>query len=160
MALEESYKDQYQQIWDIAMDALTLLLDTFTPFWRNYGRTIGEDVQDFLIIPLYRNEFTGEAKRYAITGLPRRSFRHWLGLWTYFAVAILVYLVQVRIALITTSYYKLPFRFFDGFRWTLMPVYWIMLIFEWLLVLIGTFMVFTQIAVLGWWLGWVVKICA
>ena len=57
--MEENYRNQYQQFWDIGLDALTLLLDTVTPFWRNYGKVIGEDVQDFLIIPWYRNEFTG-----------------------------------------------------------------------------------------------------
>ncbi|KAI0931685.1 hypothetical protein AcW1_000980 [Taiwanofungus camphoratus] len=76
-ALEESYRNHYQQFWDFGLDALTLLLDTVTPFWRNYGKVIGEDVQDFLIIPWYRNEFTGESKRYPIKRFPRRSFRHW-----------------------------------------------------------------------------------
>ncbi|KAH7880899.1 uncharacterized protein C8R40DRAFT_1261516 [Lentinula edodes] len=70
VALEESYKDQYQHLWDIGMDALTFILDSVTPFWRSYGKLIGDDVQDFLIVPLYRNEYTGEAKRYPIPRLP------------------------------------------------------------------------------------------
>ncbi|KAK0481661.1 hypothetical protein IW261DRAFT_1682150 [Armillaria novae-zelandiae] len=61
VALEESYKDQYQHFWEIGMDALTFLLDSVTPFWRTYGKTIGDDFKDFLIVPLYRNEFTGES---------------------------------------------------------------------------------------------------
>ncbi|KAG6817747.1 hypothetical protein H0H87_004538 [Tephrocybe sp. NHM501043] len=80
VALEESYKDQYQQFWEFGMDTLTFILDTVTPFWRSYGKPIGEDIRDFLIIPLYRNEFTGESKRYPITQMPVRSLRHWLGL--------------------------------------------------------------------------------
>ncbi|KAJ3749301.1 hypothetical protein DFH05DRAFT_1593438, partial [Lentinula detonsa] len=77
---EESYRDQYQHLWDLGMSFLTLLLDTITPFWRTYGKVIGDDIQDFLIIPLYRHEFTGESKRYPIRRVPKRSVRHWIGL--------------------------------------------------------------------------------
>ncbi|KAJ7631159.1 hypothetical protein FB45DRAFT_1028305 [Roridomyces roridus] len=94
VALEESYKDQYQYLWEVGMDALTLLLDTVTPFWRTYGRMIGDDVQHFLIIPLYRNEFTGEAKRYTIDKLPRRSVRHWIGLFVFFLITVALTVVQ------------------------------------------------------------------
>ncbi|KAJ3739829.1 hypothetical protein DFH05DRAFT_1585368, partial [Lentinula detonsa] len=77
---EESYRDQYQHLWDLGMSFLTLLLDTITPFWLTYGKVIRDDVQDFLIIPLYRHEFTGESKRYPIRRVPKRSVRHWIGL--------------------------------------------------------------------------------
>ncbi|KAH9950886.1 hypothetical protein B0H21DRAFT_776303 [Amylocystis lapponica] len=96
VALEESWRNQYQQFWDIGLDALTFLLDTVTPFWRNYGKVIGEDIQDFLIIPWYRNEFTGEPKRYPIKCFPKRSFRHWVGLLFLSFLSICVTTLQTR----------------------------------------------------------------
>ncbi|KAI0778335.1 hypothetical protein BD413DRAFT_601117 [Trametes elegans] len=106
--LEENYRNHYQQFWDIGLDALTLLLDTVTPFWRNYGKVIGEDVQDFLIIPWYRNEFTGEPKRYPIERFPRRSFRHWVGLICLSFLSVVVTLLQARAAISLTINFNLP----------------------------------------------------
>ena len=48
------------------------------------SKIIGINVQDFLIIPWYRNEFTGELERYPIKALPRRSSRHWVALVLFF----------------------------------------------------------------------------
>lgn len=158
VALEESYKDQYQQLWEIGMDTLTFLLDTVTPVWRNYGKTIGEDVQDFLIIPLYRNEFTGEAKRYPILGPPRRSIRHWLGLMLFFVIVVGATTFQARAAISFVSYYRLPWNALNGLRWAIMPFFWVAFIMQIVAVLVEFCIVVAQLGVVVWWLGWLLKI--
>jgi hypothetical protein len=140
------------------MDALTFLLDTVTPFWRTYGKTIGEDVQDFLIIPLYRNEFTGEAKRYPINRFPRRSFRHWLGLLLFFFLSATINLLQGRAALSSSAHCRLLWIINSGIRWTIMPFFWIGILIQWCAVITEFCIVLMQLGVLTWWIGWSVKI--
>lgn len=158
VALEESYRDQYQQLWDFGMDALTLLLDTVTPFWRNYGKTIGEDVRDFLIIPLYRNEFTGEPKRYPLNEIPKRSLRHWVGLIVCFFASIGVTLLQIRAAVTCSTNYRLQWIPYDGVRWTALPFFWIGILIQWVAVLLELSIVVMQLGVITWWAGWLVNI--
>jgi hypothetical protein len=158
VALEESYKDQYQQIWEFGMDTLTFLLDTVTPFWRTYGTTIGQDMQDFLIVPLYRNEFTGEPKRYPIKGVPARSFRHWLGLLLFSFLSVFVNILQARAAVSSAVNYKLPMIPYDSIRWTALPFFWISIFIQWWAVLVEFFVVLMQVGILVWWIGWSVGI--
>ncbi|KAK7059198.1 hypothetical protein VNI00_001825 [Paramarasmius palmivorus] len=157
VALEESYRDQYQHVWEIGMDALTFILDTVTPFWRTYGKTIGYDVQDFLIIPLYRNEFTGEPKRYPITRLPRRSFRHWMGLLLFFGLCATVTLLQARAAVSSSLNYRLDWVKY-GIRWVALPIFWIVIFAQWVAVFIELAIVLLQVATVCWWIGWAVKL--
>jgi hypothetical protein len=136
------------------MDALTFLLDTVTPFWRQYGKTIGEDVRDFLIIPLYRNEFTGEPKRYRIRAFPTRSFHHWLGLIAFFISSIGINVLQVRAAISSTMHFRLSSIPYDGIRWTALPFFWISIIIQWFAVLFEVVIVLMQMGVIVWWIGW------
>jgi len=158
VALEESYRNHYQQFWDIGLDALTFLLDTVTPFWRNYGKVIGQDVQDFLIIPWYRNEFTGQAKRYPITQFPRRSFRHWVGLMCLSFLSLAVTYLQGRAALELTLNWDLPWIAHTGLWWMVFPIYSIGLLIQWCAVLIESSIILAQSGVVVWWLGWAVNI--
>lgn len=158
IALEESYKEQYQQLWEFGLDTLTVILDTFTPFWRTYGKTIGEDVQDFLIIPLYRNEFTGEPKRYSILTLPKRSFRHWLGLTMFFFSTISITAIQGRATMYFASYYRLPWSALNGLRWAVMPLFWLAVLVQVLAVLVEFSIVVTQLGIFVWWAGWLFSI--
>ncbi|CAK5264511.1 unnamed protein product [Mycena citricolor] len=153
--LEESYKDQYQVFWEWAMDLATIVLDVVAPFWRNYGRAIVDDVQHFLIIPLYRNEFTGETKRYAIKHFPRRSLRHWVCLFLLFLGTVTVFLLNLRFALYWSSNFRLvgvPMR-----TLVILP-YWSFLLFHWSAVSSELAIVLTQLAVVLWWLGWSINI--
>jgi hypothetical protein len=138
------------------MDALTFILDTVTPFWRTYGRTIGNDIQDFLIIPLYRNEFTGEAKRYPIKQIPRRSFRHWVALVLFFFGMGSITLLQARTALTSSYHFRLLWIPHDGFRWTALPFFWIGIIIQWCAVLMESLVVLIQFGSVLWWMGWAV----
>lgn len=158
VALEESYRNKYQQFWDIGLDALTLLFDTVTPVWRNYGKVIGEDVQDFLIIPWYRNEFTGEQKRYPIMTLPRRSLRHWFGLFLFSLVSLAITALQIGAAVSSTLNYNLPWIAHTGIRWLCIPFFTIGLFIQWTAVLIEFFIVLAELGVIIWWLGWAVRI--
>ncbi|KAI0275041.1 hypothetical protein BC834DRAFT_27429 [Gloeopeniophorella convolvens] len=158
IALEESYRDRYQQLWEFGMDALTILLDTVTPFWRNYGKVIGEDAQDFLIIPWYRNEFTGEAERRPIKALPRRSVRHWVALVLFFFLTLAVTVLQARAAYSFSSLYRLPFEASPGLWWLSVPVFGITALILWVAVLVETCIVGAQLAVVLWWIGWRARI--
>lgn len=140
------------------MDALTLLLDTVTPFWRTYGKTIGEDVRDFLIIPLYRNEFTGQAKRYRIKQMPRRSLHHWIALIIFFLASITVNILQYRAAVTSVFNARLPMIPYDGLRWTALPFFWIGILIQWLAVLIEFAIVILELGVIAWWTGWLVNL--
>ncbi|KAJ4484970.1 hypothetical protein C8J55DRAFT_570617 [Lentinula edodes] len=163
VALEESYKDQYQHLWDIGMDALTFILDSVTPFWRSYGKLIGDDVQDFLIVPLYRNEYTGEAKRYLIPRLPVRSFRHWGGLFGFFAVSVGVVVLQARAAVGCVGNYRLEGWLEEGgLRWVrwgvVIPVFWGGILVQWLAVIGEAAVVVMQVGTVMWWVGWLVGV--
>lgn len=154
IALEESYKDQYQHIWEFGMDALTFILDNVAPVWRNYGRTIGEDITDFLIIPWYRNEFTGEPKRYDILSFPRRSIRHWFTLFFLFLSTFAITYLQMRAAIFCTFMYRHPWIDNSGFRWLIMPCIWIAFLIHWFAVLFEVGIIILQFRVVAWWLGW------
>ncbi|KAI0068164.1 hypothetical protein BV25DRAFT_1793524 [Artomyces pyxidatus] len=154
VALEESFKDRYQQLWEFGMDALTFILDTVTPFWRNYGKVIGVDAQDFLIIPWYRNEFTGEPSRYTIKALPKRSFRHWVMLILLFCGTLAVLILQGRAASSFCSYYRLPLLASPGLWWLTIPFFGIVVLIQFTAVVVETCIVAAQIGVVLWWIGW------
>lgn len=140
------------------MDALTFLLDTVTPFWRTYGKRIGEDVCHFLIIPLYRNEFTGEAKRYRIKELPKRSPRHWMGLFLFFLASIAINVLQLRAAISSSLHWQLRWIPYDGVRYTALPFFSLGILLQWVAVVLEFVVVFMQMSVVAWWTGWYVKI--
>ena len=158
-ALEEKYRNRYQKFWDLGMDALTLLLDSVTPFWRSYGKTIGVDIQDFLIIPWYRNEFTGQPKRYLITSLPKRSFRHWFGLLV-FAVGCHAFLfLQIRAAVYTTmNGFLFLYGQNPGVSIILLPCMIAACLVMWVAVICEFSVIVAQIGIVLWWLGWSIGI--
>ena len=154
IALEERYKDRYQQLWEFGMDALTILLDSVTPFWRNYGKVIGIDAQDFLIIPWYRNEFTGESERYPIKALPRRSLRHWVALVLFFFISLAVLILQARAAYSFALLYRFPFNLSPGLWWISVPSFATTAMILWTAVLMEMCLIWAQLAVISWWIGW------
>ncbi|KAF7311109.1 hypothetical protein HMN09_00655100 [Mycena chlorophos] len=154
VALEESYKDQYQYFWEVAMDIITFLLDTITPFWRTYGKVIGDDIQDFLIIPLYRNEFTGEAKRYPISRFPRRSLRHWVFLLLVFVASVTVTMLQTQAGVSSVYNFWLLNIPYAYIRLALLGPFWISIVVQWWAVVVESAIVLTQLAVVTWWIGW------
>ena len=156
--MEERYKDRYQQLWEIGMDALTILLDSVTPLWRNYGKVIGVDAQDFLIIPWYRNEFTGGAEKYPIKGLPKRSFQHWVALILFFIITLAFLILQARAAHSFSSLYRLPFSASPGLWWISVPIFGIIALILWMAVLLETCIVLAQFAVVLWWIAWYARI--
>ncbi|KAJ6575328.1 hypothetical protein B0H19DRAFT_1128176 [Mycena capillaripes] len=158
VVLEESYKNNYQYFWEVAMDVMTFILDTVAPFWRTYGKRVGTDVQDFLIIPLYRNEFTGEPKRYNIDTFPRRSLRHWIGLIVFFlgTVALTVFQTQAACSSVMNFWLSgIPYLYVR--RLMLIP-FWVSIIIQWWAVVAELSIVLTQMAVVVWWAGWYVNL--
>ncbi|KAJ3750694.1 hypothetical protein DFH05DRAFT_1388143, partial [Lentinula detonsa] len=157
--LEESYRDQYQHLWDLGMSFLTLLLDTITPFWRTYGKVIGDDVQDFLIIPLYRHEFTGESKRYPIRRVPKRSVRHWIGLMLLFVGSVGLVVVQGRAAVVCSANWRLDRGWGEWARWGMViPVWWMIIFGQWCAVIGELAVVLMQVGMMLWWFGWAVRV--
>lgn len=157
VGLEETYHAKYQHLYDFGMDFLTLFLDTVTPFWRTYGKTIGEDIRDFLIVPLYRNEFTGEPKRYPITRFPARSARHWVCLLSVFVACGAAVVVQARTA------WGLGLGLGGGVaeeragvRWVFVPLFWAGMMVWWGAVLVEGVVVVSQVGMSAWWAGWLV----
>ena len=140
------------------MDALTILLDSVTPFWRNYGKVIGVDAKDFLIIPWYRNEFTGEAKWYPIKALPRRSFQHWVGLVLFFFITLGVLVLQARAANSFSSLYRMPFNTSPGLWWISVPFFVTTAVILWAAVLLEMCALLAQLAVVSWWVGWYARV--
>ena len=72
---------------------------------KAFGRPVWDELHDFLVIPLYRNGFSGEDHWYPVT-FPRRSFAHWLRL-IVFAVCTPFILHQgayAFVALLTHGY--------------------------------------------------------
>jgi hypothetical protein len=154
VALEDRIKDRFQQLWDFLMDFATFMLDAVIPFWRNYGKAIGMDVQDFLIVPLYRNEFTGEAKRYPITRLPRRSLRHWATLTAIFVGTVLAFYHQILGAWGCMKRYHIPLDAAPAFWVVTLPLYWSFVGAQILFAFVEGFSVFLQLLVILWWLAW------
>lgn len=150
------------------MDALTFLLDTVTPFWRTYGKTISLDIQDFLIIPLYRNEFTGEAKSYPIHSLPRRSFRHWVALLVFFWGSIFMVLLQLRAAVESLFSWRMLWlsEWIGGgagdtgrlIVTLVRPLWWAGIGVQWAAVGFEGVVVLGQAGAVFWWLGWEIGI--
>ena len=140
------------------MNALTFFLDTVTPFWRTHGKAIGEDIQDFLVIPWYRNEFTGEAKRYSIERFPKRSFRHWIALFAVFTLSIGIAVLQARATISSIRHYRLSWIPHDGLRWTLMPFFWVAILIQCCALILEWAIVLAELGAVVWWLGWLMKI--
>ncbi|KAH8099272.1 hypothetical protein BXZ70DRAFT_943029 [Cristinia sonorae] len=158
ITLEENYRNHYQQLWNIGLDALTLLLDTVTPFWRNYGKVIGEDMQDFLIVPWYRNEFTGEVNWYPIKSFPKRSLRHWIGLLLFSCMSVVVLMLQLRAALSSTFFLYIPWLADSGLRWLVFPFFLVALMLQWIAVVFELFLILAEAGIVIWWLGWSIRI--
>ncbi|KAI0034173.1 hypothetical protein K488DRAFT_69356 [Vararia minispora EC-137] len=154
VALEDSYKNRYQQVWDIGMDFATFMLDAVVPFWRNYGKVIGIDIQDFLIVPLYRNEFTGEAKRYPITKLPQRSLRHWVALSFIFISNILIWYYQSRGVWVSCKRYYVPLLASPTFWAVTLPLYCVFVGIQVFFVFLEAAGLSLHLVVIFWWLGW------
>ena len=115
MILVESLLDKYigrkNQLWRIGETFLSLLLSFTAPFMKTFGRPIWDDIHDFLVIPLYRNEFSGEEHWYEIH-FPRRSALHWLqllgsGLVT--PVALIYTLGMVRYLILDFHLREMPY---------------------------------------------------
>lgn len=158
MTLEDSYNNRFQNIQEFAQDALTFILDAAVPFWRNYGKVIGVDVQDFLIVPWYRNEFTGEPKRYPILHLPRRSLRHWVCLALLYDLTITLLGLQLRGIWISIRWHRVPYTW-PHYLWVaLVPMYWGCVVAQILALIVEAAIVIAQLAVVAWWVAWYLRI--
>ena len=136
---------------------LSFALTFVAPFMKTFGRPIWDDLHDFLVIPLYRNDFSGEDHWYPVS-FPRRSFTHWIRL-TLLGCAIPAALrsgCKLLVALLTEGYLlRIPSFIPTALVYvTLSSV--VSAYISVLILLLFSFL--CELAVILWWFGWTMHI--
>lgn len=124
---------------------------------KTFGRPIWDDVHDFLVIPWYRNEFSGEDQWYPVK-FPRRSFLHWIFLFcmAFSAPLGLVSTLQVVTALLTeVRLDDIPYLAPRIFIWTIFSMLMFVFLFT---VLILSATVLGEVVMSFWWLAWLCRL--
>lgn len=89
--LLDEFMNQRNQLWKLGEASLSFFLTSIAPLMKTFGRPIWDELHDFLVIPLYRNSFSGEDDWYPVS-FPHRSFMQWLRLLMFTAgVPLLLY---------------------------------------------------------------------
>ncbi|THH09613.1 hypothetical protein EW145_g1894 [Phellinidium pouzarii] len=77
--LLDEFDIQKNRLWRLGEASLSFVLTSVAPLMKTFGRPIWDELHDFLVIPIYRNGFSGEDKWYPVS-FPKRSFPHLLRL--------------------------------------------------------------------------------
>lgn len=124
---------------------------------KTFGRPIWDELHDFLVIPIYRNDFSGEDHWYPVT-FPRRSFFHWLRLMSFSIIAPLILKsgVHLFISLLTEGYLlRIP----DFIPWFLIYFAFSGIMFAFAVALFVLLVaVFCEFAIILWWSAWILCI--
>ncbi|KAH8119878.1 hypothetical protein DFH11DRAFT_1499342 [Phellopilus nigrolimitatus] len=75
--LLDEFVNEKNQLWKIGEASLSFVLTSAAPLMKTFGRPIWDELHDFLVIPLYRNGFSGEDQWYPVS-FPKRSPVLWL----------------------------------------------------------------------------------
>jgi hypothetical protein len=141
----------------IAETSLSFALSSFAPLLKTFGRPIWDDLHDFLVIPWYRNDFSGEEEWYPVK-FPKRRITHWIKL---FVLGIGTPLclrngAHLLVSLLTQGYsIHLPF---GVPQFAIYALYLFILIFL-TFALIGVFFtVLAELAIIVWWSAWALRI--
>ncbi|TDL28266.1 hypothetical protein BD410DRAFT_739877 [Rickenella mellea] len=145
------------RLWKLGETSLSLVLSSSAPFMKTFGRPIWDDLHDFLVIPWYRNEFSGEDEWYPVK-FPERGALHWLR----------ILLVFFTLPTVLWSSTRVLFYIFVGRRMWWMPDFVPLLIryfINWVMVssLSFTFLLLSlsfsaECFVLLWWTAWVFRL--
>ena len=138
---------------------LSLVLRAMAPFMKTFGRPIWDDVHDFFIIPYYRNDFSGEDKRYIIH-FPKRSLSHWFKLFIFVSCTpfVLVSALHV-IKLLLPIRHIISIPYFVP--WMLMFSFFYFLLFALLTLVVASSIIVVSISfIVMWWTGWALGIVA
>ena len=141
----------------VAETSISLALSSIAPFMKTFGRPIWNDLHDFLVIPWYRNDFSGEEYWYPVN-FPKRTSRHWLKLTLFIIMTPLCLKNGTRLLvnLLTQGYsIQIPFAIPSIVIYAL---YLFTLLFL-MSVFVGLFfMVLAQAAIIVWWSAWALRI--
>ena len=107
-SLLDKYIGRRNQLWRFGETFLSLVLSFTAPFMKTFGRPIWDDIHDFLVIPLYRNEFSGEEQWYEIR-FPKRSVFHWLQLLFSGSCTPIAFIYSLRLI----KYLVMDFQLWD-----------------------------------------------
>lgn len=127
------------------------------PFMKIFGRPIWDDLHDFLVIPLYRNDFSGGEQWYPVT-FPRRSFAHWLRL---IAVCIAIPAAlksgsDTFLELLTGGYLVRVPSFIPSSLVYILLSFCISSFASSLFFLLCAFL--CEVSIMLWWTGWVLRV--
>ncbi len=136
---------------------MSFVLNLLAPFMKTFGRPIWDDVHDFLVIPWYRNDFSGESDWYPVN-FPKRSLLHWICLLCLSSSApvCLLSTCQVVASLLTeVRLDDIPFLAPRIFVWTIFSL----LIFGFLMtILILSATVLGEVVMFFWWAAWFLRL--
>ncbi|OCB87908.1 hypothetical protein A7U60_g5045 [Sanghuangporus baumii] len=144
-------------LWRFAEASLSFLLASVAPVMKTFGRPVWDELHDFLVIPLYRNGFSGEEHWYPVS-FPRRSFTQWLRLLLVAACApaLLYHGCRAFLALLTHGYVlRIP---------SFIPTFAVYIVFSSIMfafgsVLSGLFIaVLCEMFIVFWWTLWLLHI--
>ncbi|EJD03634.1 uncharacterized protein FOMMEDRAFT_166988 [Fomitiporia mediterranea MF3/22] len=156
-SLLDEIVNETNKLWRLAEASISFLLTSVAPLMKTFGRPVWDEVHDFLVIPLYRNGFSGEDHWYPVT-FPRRSLVHWLRLLFFSTSAPLLLYHGARffVALLTHGYViRIP---------VFIPTFVVYVVFSGLMcafasLLFGLFVVvLCEMFIVLWWLLWLLRI--
>ena len=155
--LLDEFVSQTDRLWQLSEAFLSFILTSLAPLMKTFGRPIWNELHDFLVIPLYRNDFSGEDEWYPVT-FPHRSFSQWLrlltiassiplclrsGIYAFFCLLTEGYLVRVPAYIPHILVYLIISSFMCAFAFLLF-------------VLLGSML--CELFIIFWWLGWTLRI--
>ncbi|KAL5519275.1 hypothetical protein ACEPAH_958 [Sanghuangporus vaninii] len=156
-SLLDELVNETNHLWRFAEASLSFLLASVAPVMKTFGRPVWDELHDFLVIPLYRNGFSGEEHWYPVS-FPRRSFMQWLRLLLVAACApaLLYHGGRAFLALLTHGYVlRIP---------SFIPTFAVYIVFSSIMcafgsVLSGLFIaVLCEIFIVFWWTLWLLHI--
>lgn len=156
-SLLDELVNETNHLWKIAEASLSFFLASVAPIMKTFGRPVWDELHDFLIIPLYRNGFSGEEHWYPVS-FPRRGFVQWLRLLLVSACApvLLYHACRAFVALLTHGYVlRIP---------SFIPTFVVYIAFSSIMcafgsVLSGLFIgVLCEMFIIFWWTLWLLHI--
>lgn len=154
----DKFVNKRNQLWRLGETSLSLVLSSSAPFMKTFGRPIWDDVHDFLVIPWYRNDFSGEAEWYPVK-FPKRDVAHWLKL-TSLGLCAPFGLTGTLRAIVTLSAVDIHLDWTEHFV-LLLLLRLIHLLFVLGLSITAVILLATvlgEFAILFWWTAWVIRI--
>ncbi|KAI5121170.1 hypothetical protein M0805_007167 [Coniferiporia weirii] len=75
----DEFVNRKNRLWKLGEASLSFILTSVAPLMKTFGRPVWNELHDFLVIPFYRNGFSGEDHWYPVS-FPKRDPTDWLRL--------------------------------------------------------------------------------